>query len=184
MVGGVVEDLGRVAAGDDPARAPPRAEIARNIDELDQLIDEILMASRLDLRDASEASALGQVVREQTEAARRQVDWHLQRARAAGAPQLYLAVLEANPGATAPVEAIRKPNQRMAWRALRCQRRSSPTAATARRPLTWMHDRLSGKAHPPFALPEGEKATSSRLAPTKSARQGEHFTPLRVTGSG
>jgi two-component system OmpR family sensor kinase len=43
----------------DPARATQRAEIARNIDELDQLIDEILMASRLDLRDASEASALG-----------------------------------------------------------------------------------------------------------------------------
>jgi signal transduction histidine kinase len=36
-----------------------RAEIARSIDELDQLIDEILLASRLDLRDASDASALG-----------------------------------------------------------------------------------------------------------------------------
>jgi signal transduction histidine kinase len=36
-----------------------RAEIARSIDELDQLIDEILLASRLDLRDASEASSLG-----------------------------------------------------------------------------------------------------------------------------
>ncbi|TNF59678.1 MAG: HAMP domain-containing protein [Burkholderiales bacterium] len=36
-----------------------RAEIARSIDELDQLIDEILLASRLDLRDASEPGALG-----------------------------------------------------------------------------------------------------------------------------
>lgn len=41
---------------DNPAQ---RAEIARSIDELDQLIDEILLASRLDLRDASDASALG-----------------------------------------------------------------------------------------------------------------------------
>lgn len=51
--------IGLELLGDDPARAPQRAEIARNIDELDQLIDEILMASRLDLRDANEASALG-----------------------------------------------------------------------------------------------------------------------------
>lgn len=51
--------IGLELLGNDPARAPQRAEIARNIDELDQLIDEILMASRLDLRDASEASALG-----------------------------------------------------------------------------------------------------------------------------
>ncbi len=33
--------------------------MARSIDELDQLIDEILLASRLDLRDANDASALG-----------------------------------------------------------------------------------------------------------------------------
>lgn len=51
--------LGLELLGNDPARAAQRAEIARNIDELDQLIDEILMASRLDLRDANEASALG-----------------------------------------------------------------------------------------------------------------------------
>jgi len=51
--------IGLELLGSDPARAGQRAEIARNIDELDQLIDEILMASRLDLRDANEASALG-----------------------------------------------------------------------------------------------------------------------------
>ncbi len=49
-----LELLGRDA--DNPTQ---RAEIARSIDELDQLIDEILLASRLDLRDASDASALG-----------------------------------------------------------------------------------------------------------------------------
>lgn len=49
-----LELLGR--GSDNPAQ---RAEIARSIDELDQLIDEILLASRLDLRDASDASALG-----------------------------------------------------------------------------------------------------------------------------
>lgn len=43
----------------DNARAPQRAEIARSIEELDQLIDEILLASRLDLIDARDASALG-----------------------------------------------------------------------------------------------------------------------------
>lgn len=43
----------------DSARAPQRAEIARSIEELDQLIDEILLASRLDLIDARDASALG-----------------------------------------------------------------------------------------------------------------------------
>ncbi len=36
-----------------------RAEVARSIEELDQLIDEILLASRLDLPDASDVSALG-----------------------------------------------------------------------------------------------------------------------------
>lgn len=49
-----LELLGR--GNDNPAQ---RSEIARSIDELDQLIDEILLASRLDLRDASDASALG-----------------------------------------------------------------------------------------------------------------------------
>lgn len=49
-----LELLGR--GSDNPTQ---RAEIARSIDELDQLIDEILLASRLDLRDASDASALG-----------------------------------------------------------------------------------------------------------------------------
>ena len=51
--------MGLELLGNDPAHAAQRAEVARNIEELDQLIDEILMASRLDLRDASEASALG-----------------------------------------------------------------------------------------------------------------------------
>ena len=51
--------IGLELLGNDPARAGQRAEVARNIDELDQLIDEILMASRLDLRDANEATALG-----------------------------------------------------------------------------------------------------------------------------
>lgn len=36
-----------------------RAEIARSIEELDQLIDEILLASRLDAREANDGSALG-----------------------------------------------------------------------------------------------------------------------------
>ncbi len=44
---------------DGGASPGQRAEIARSIDELSQLIDEILLASRLDLRDASDASALG-----------------------------------------------------------------------------------------------------------------------------
>ncbi|MCU0957329.1 MAG: ATP-binding protein [Hydrogenophaga sp.] len=47
-----LELLGR-QAGD----SPQRAEIARSIDELDQLIDEILLASRLDLREAAEECA-------------------------------------------------------------------------------------------------------------------------------
>lgn len=45
--------------GDDPAHRAQRAEIARSIEELDQLIDEILLASRLDLRDAADPAALG-----------------------------------------------------------------------------------------------------------------------------
>jgi signal transduction histidine kinase len=51
--------LGLELLGRDPATASPRGEIARSIDELDQLIDEILLASRLDVRDANDASALG-----------------------------------------------------------------------------------------------------------------------------
>lgn len=43
----------------DSATAGQRNEISRSIEELDQLIDEILLASRLDMRDASDASALG-----------------------------------------------------------------------------------------------------------------------------
>jgi signal transduction histidine kinase len=43
----------------DAASAGQRREMARSIDELDQLIDEILLASRLDMRDASDVSALG-----------------------------------------------------------------------------------------------------------------------------
>lgn len=49
-----LELLGRDAVG-----AQQRSEMARSIDELDQLIDEILLASRLDLRDASDVSTLG-----------------------------------------------------------------------------------------------------------------------------
>lgn len=51
--------MGLELLGHDAAHASQRAEVARNIDELDQLIDEILLASRLDVRDANEASAIG-----------------------------------------------------------------------------------------------------------------------------
>jgi two-component system OmpR family sensor kinase len=51
--------MGLELLGHDSASAAQRREIARSIDELDQLIDEILLASRLDLRDARDASALG-----------------------------------------------------------------------------------------------------------------------------
>lgn len=51
--------MGLALIGNDPAHAAQRAEIARSIDELDQLIDEILLASRLDLRDAADPAALG-----------------------------------------------------------------------------------------------------------------------------
>jgi two-component system, OmpR family, sensor kinase len=51
--------MGLELLGDDAAHASQRAEVARNIEELDQLIDEILLASRLDVRDANEASAIG-----------------------------------------------------------------------------------------------------------------------------
>ena len=51
--------MGLELLGHDETSAQQRREMARNIDELDQLIDEILLASRLDLRDASDASSLG-----------------------------------------------------------------------------------------------------------------------------
>lgn len=51
--------MGLELLGPDQASASQRGEMARSIDELDQLIDEILLASRLDMRDASDASALG-----------------------------------------------------------------------------------------------------------------------------
>lgn len=51
--------MGLELLGRDPGTASARAEIARNIAELDQLVDEILLASRLDVRDANDASAIG-----------------------------------------------------------------------------------------------------------------------------
>jgi two-component system OmpR family sensor kinase len=51
--------MGLELMGNDPAQASRRREMARSIEELDQLIDEILLASRLDMRDANDASALG-----------------------------------------------------------------------------------------------------------------------------
>jgi signal transduction histidine kinase len=51
--------MGLELLGRDSASEGQRAEIARSIEELDQLIDEILLASRLDARDANDASALG-----------------------------------------------------------------------------------------------------------------------------
>ncbi len=51
--------MGLELLGRDPGTASARAEIARNIAELDQLVDEILLASRLDMRDAHDAGALG-----------------------------------------------------------------------------------------------------------------------------
>eukprot|EP01041_Mallomonas_annulata_P013943 gene13944-29678_t len=51
--------MGLELLGRDGVSAQQRSEMARSIDELDQLIDEILLASRLDLRDASDASTLG-----------------------------------------------------------------------------------------------------------------------------
>jgi two-component system, OmpR family, sensor kinase len=43
----------------DSVSTQQRSEMARSIEELDQLIDEILLASRLDLRDAGGVPALG-----------------------------------------------------------------------------------------------------------------------------
>ncbi|MBA4261850.1 MAG: two-component sensor histidine kinase [Comamonadaceae bacterium] len=51
--------MGLELLGSDGASASQRTEIARSIEELDQLIDEILLASRLDVRDANDSSALG-----------------------------------------------------------------------------------------------------------------------------
>ena len=51
--------MGLELLGRDGVGAQQRSEMARSIDELDQLIDEILLASRLDLRDASDVSTLG-----------------------------------------------------------------------------------------------------------------------------
>jgi two-component system, OmpR family, sensor kinase len=51
--------MGLKLLSSDPVHARQRREMARSIEELDQLIDEILLASRLDMRDANDASALG-----------------------------------------------------------------------------------------------------------------------------
>lgn len=51
--------MGLELMGSGSAPGAQRQEMARSIDELDQLIDEILLASRLDLRDANDGSALG-----------------------------------------------------------------------------------------------------------------------------
>lgn len=51
--------MGLALIGTDGASAAQRGEIARSIDELDQLIDEILLASRLDLLDPTDPAALG-----------------------------------------------------------------------------------------------------------------------------
>ena len=51
--------MGLELLGRDSVSAQQRSEMARSIEELDQLIDEILLASRLDLRDASDVSTLG-----------------------------------------------------------------------------------------------------------------------------
>lgn len=50
--------MGLELMGQDPGTAMQRAEMSRSIDELDQLIDEILLASRLDAR-ADDPDALG-----------------------------------------------------------------------------------------------------------------------------
>lgn len=51
--------MGLELLGADPVHARQRREMVRSIEELDQLIDEILLASRLDMRDANDAMALG-----------------------------------------------------------------------------------------------------------------------------
>ena len=47
-----------------------------------------------------------------------------------------------------------------------------------------MHHNFPDLQHPLFALAECEKATLSRFAPTKSARQGAFITPLSVMNAG
>ena len=51
--------MGLELMGQGGATGAQRAEMARSIEELDQLIDEILLASRLETRDANGVSALG-----------------------------------------------------------------------------------------------------------------------------
>ncbi len=51
--------MGLELLGQGDASGAQRAEMARSIEELDQLIDEILLASRLETRDANGVSALG-----------------------------------------------------------------------------------------------------------------------------
>jgi len=51
--------MGLELLGRGDASGQQRAEMARSIEELDQLIDEILLASRLETRDANGISALG-----------------------------------------------------------------------------------------------------------------------------
>lgn len=48
--------MGLEFMGDDPASVRAKAEIQRNISELDQLVDEILLASRLDMREVDVGS--------------------------------------------------------------------------------------------------------------------------------
>lgn len=48
--------MGLEFMGDDPASARAKVEIQRNISELDQLVDEILLASRLDMREVDVGS--------------------------------------------------------------------------------------------------------------------------------
>lgn len=52
-------ELLRSGASDDQARERQLQAMARNIAELDELIDEILLASRLDLTDPTDPGALG-----------------------------------------------------------------------------------------------------------------------------
>ena len=51
--------MGLELLGQGGGGAAQRAEMARNIAELDQLVDEILLASRLDLADPNDTAALG-----------------------------------------------------------------------------------------------------------------------------
>ena len=64
--------------------------------------------------------------------------------------------------------------------------RSGPLrrGAPGRCALPRMHHNFPNLAHPLSALVERGKATLSRLAPTKSARQGASVTPLSVMDAG